>query len=74
MHRSPYELESETRYARERIAAMVETTRRPPRATPVRGPSPSPPVAWLLGGVGRALIAVGERLAGVATRRPAPVR
>lgn len=74
MQRNPYELEIDARYARERVAAMVETTRRTPRATPVRRAAPSPPVAWLLGGVGRALIVVGERLAGVATRRPAPVR
>ena len=73
MYRHPFEIEIDARYAQERVATMMETTRPLPRlSTARRAAGPPPAVAWALRGVGRRLIAAGERLAGPATRNPMP--
>lgn len=69
MYHHPDEIEINVAYARERIMGYAEATRRVPRGE--RTVAPSAP-GWLRRGLGRRLIAVGEKLAGSSVCPPAP--
>ena len=72
MHHHPYEIEINAAYVRDQVMALAEATRRTapaPRGARERGAPPAP--GWLRRGLGRRLIAAGERLAGPSVYPPA---
>lgn len=72
MHHHPYEIEINAAYARERVTAIAAANRQASTAQRAeRVPSPPPTFGWLRCGLGRRLIAAGERLAGSSVCPPA---
>ena len=69
---SPWEIEVNARYARERVAQHVATSRLASTPGSSGTTHRSPASAQLRRVVGRGLIAAGERLAGPAAPRSAP--
>ena len=72
MYHHPYDLEINAAYARERVMAFAEATRRLPETPRTKVQPGTPPApGWLRRGLGRRMIAVGEWLAGPTICPPA---
>ena len=74
MFHSPWEIEVNARYVRQRVAAGVAACRLVPPASDDRAADAAPALAPVLRLIGRGLIAAGERLAGPTTTPARPVR
>ena len=69
MFNTPWQIDATAAYTRQRIAEEVAACRLAAAARGGRVGQHRVALAWLLRGIGRGLIAAGERLAGPATPR-----